>query len=163
MSDRDNMTAMSHETTGFCFCGQMHGQVKDWNEHDWAALRTHAPIGALQLPTVELEAYLDPHDALLDQGVTRLQFLAFCRGDDSDVWNGNPERSRWVRYRGHQIDRIPTPDGHVIQLIFTDHNGAPEDATWTVGGSAYDAYAVVRMVDFIIDAVIAEYGTGLGA
>lgn len=48
------MTAMSHETTGFCFCGQMHGRVKDWNEHDWAALRTHAPAGALSAQPVSL-------------------------------------------------------------------------------------------------------------
>lgn len=48
----NDMTAMSHETTGFCFCGQMHGQVKDWNEHDWAALRTHAPSGAMSHPSV---------------------------------------------------------------------------------------------------------------
>lgn len=37
----NDMIAMSHETVGFCFCGQMHGQVKNWNEYDWAALRTH--------------------------------------------------------------------------------------------------------------------------
>lgn len=37
------MTAMSHETTGFCFCGQMHGRIDAWNEHDWAALREYMP------------------------------------------------------------------------------------------------------------------------
>lgn len=34
----DDMTAMSHETTGFCFCGQMHGRVAKWSEADWDGL-----------------------------------------------------------------------------------------------------------------------------
>lgn len=109
----------------------------------------------------ELVEYVPPSDVLLAQGITRLQLLSFLRGDDSDVWNGadNQGGTRWVRYRAHQIDRVPTPDGNWVQMPYTDHDGSTHAAQWTIGGSDYDAYAVVRMVDFIIDAVIAEYGS----
>lgn len=111
-------------------------------------------------PAAELVEYIPPADVLLDQGVTRLQLLAFLRGDESDVWNGseNIGSSRWVRYRAHQIDRTPTPDGFHVTLIYNDHDGSLQDADWTIGGTVEDAFAVLRMADFIIGAAIAHHG-----
>lgn len=75
------MTAMSHETTGFCFCGQMHGPVKDWNGHDWAALRTHAPAGALSAQSVSLP--------------TREQIAEAHRYQEGDAGDGYTEPREW--------------------------------------------------------------------
>lgn len=97
-------------------------------------------------------------DELLDQGVTRLQLLAFLRGDDSDVWNGSPRHSRWVRYRAHQVERIPTPDGNWVQLCHYEHDGSLRAAEWTLSTSDQDAIVTARMIDTIIDAAIAHHG-----
>lgn len=104
-----------------------------------------------------------PSDALIDQGVTRLQLLAFLRGDDSDVWNWNGlnDGPRWVRFRGHVIDRWDTLDGQIVRLTYTEHDGVTRPASWTMRQTAdldYNAAAVARNIDQIIDAVIAEYG-----
>lgn len=143
----------------------VHALIKLWHRQGFFSIESelrHAVDLDETVPTesaaAELVEYVPPADILLDQGITRLQLLSFLRGDDSDVWNGTPERTQWVRYRAHQITRVPTPDGHYIQIAYTDHDGTANEADWTIGGSDYDAYAVVRMVDFIIDAVIAEYG-----
>jgi len=102
-----SMTAMSHETTGFCFCGQMHGFVKDWNEHDWAALRTHAPAGALAAQQID------------DEMVERAARATFQAGStDSDDWTWDdvvrvdgPERARiWREEARAVLEAALTPE-----------------------------------------------------
>lgn len=98
---------------------------------------------------------------LLDQGISRLQLLAFLRGAESDMWNGSDSRggSRWVRYRAHQVDRVPTPDGNWVNIAYTNHDGTTNDAGWTIGTiNVEDALVTARMIDQIIDAAIAHHG-----
>lgn len=106
---------------------------------------------------VELEAFLDPKDALLDQGVTRLQLLAFLRGDHSERWNGTDVQ--WIRYRAHQVDRETTPDGTTIRLMYVGIRDANETATFEAApGSDQDAAVTLRIIDTIIDGAIAHHG-----
>lgn len=100
-----------------------------------------------------------PHDALLDQGISRLQLLAFLRGEHSDYWNGSNDYP-WIRYRSHQIDRNPTPDGNLFRLTHRNIGDTDRTAGFLArADSDEDALVTARMIDQIIDAVIAEYGT----
>lgn len=97
-------------------------------------------------------------ETLLDQGISRLQLLAFLRGDHSDAWNGSKDYP-WVRYRAHQIDRNPTPDGNLFRLTHQDVGHCDRTAGFTCRpDSDEDALVTVRMIDRIIDAVIAQHG-----
>jgi hypothetical protein len=109
-----------------------------------------------------LEAAADKIDdggTLLDQGISRLQLHAFLRGDTSDYWNGSNDYP-WIRYRAHQIDRNPTPDGNLFRLTHRNIGDTDRTANFlTRADSDEDALVTARMIDQIIDAVIAEYGT----
>ncbi len=108
------MTAMSHETAGFCFCGQMHGPVKDWNEHDWAALRTHAPAGALSAQPVSL---------LTREQIAEAAYYAEKRADYGDSWG-----ERWEdESEGYQATYLAIADA--VLALLSQPTRTPE-ATW---------------------------------
>jgi hypothetical protein len=139
--------------------------IKLWQRQGYISIAAELEraVDKDQAEPVELDLLVDPRDALLDQGVTRLQLLAFLRGDDSEGWNWNGKNDgpRWVRFRGHVVDRWDTLDGQIVRLTYTENDGTTRPASWTMRQTAdldYNAAAVARNIDQIIDAAIAHHG-----
>lgn len=116
-----------------------------------------AAVSLMQEENKTLALEVAAHDALIDQGITRLQLLSFLRGEHSARWNGTD--LQWVRYRGHQVDRECSPDATIIRLMYTSHHTGTDTATIeAVPGSDVDAATALRVIDTIIDAAIAHHG-----
>lgn len=123
----------------------------------WACTHLSDADIAIDNNSNALEMFIDPHDALLDQGITRLQLLSFLRGEHSARWNGTD--LQWVRYRAHQVDRECSPDATIIRLTYTGHQTGTNTAVIeAVPNSDVDAATALRVIDTIIEAAIAHHG-----